>query len=257
MARKFYIIGHNPNTVQDAIRVLKQGANAIEPDIRYLPEYNEKFFVYDLATENPKNHTLKDYLTNLAAALKKERNLNLALIAFDLKPSYSKQMESSSLVFMKEFFAQLNEYFFKNYTPVPVLITVGDPSGRQLLATAKPYLKADQAVGVDEGDTPRSMLDFFSKAQIPCTYANGTSSPIASPEKYIRFVKDAIALREQTNELKLVYTWTVNSLKTMRSFADIEVDGMITDKVPRLKKLIEAEYAGKLELAKAEYNPFA
>lgn len=57
--RKFYIIGHNPNSVHEAVKCLKAGANALEPDVHYLPEYDEKFFVYDLATENPKNHTLK------------------------------------------------------------------------------------------------------------------------------------------------------------------------------------------------------
>jgi hypothetical protein len=257
MLRNFYIIGHNPNSVQAAIKCLKAGANAIEPDIRYLPEYNEKFFVYDLATENPKKHTLKDYLIGLAGALNKEMNLNLALITFDLKPSYSKEMESYSLLYMEEIFRQLNEYFFKNYTSVPLLFTVGDPSGKPLLSTAKPYLSANQAVGVDEGDTAKSVSDFFKNEQIPCAYANGTSSPFASPEKFKRLIQEAITLRSESNDLKLVYTWTVNSLKTMRNFIDTGVDGMITDKADRLKKLIESEYKDKIKLATSDHNPFA
>jgi hypothetical protein len=255
MSRKFYIIGHNPNSVQAAIKCLKAGANAIEPDVRFLPEYDEKFFVYDLATENPKNHTLKDYLTGLAAALNKEK-LNLALLAFDLKPSYSKQMENASNFYMKEFFSQLNEYFFKNYTSVPVLITVGDSSGKPLLATAKPYLSVNQAVGVDESDTPKCVADIFEKEHIPFAYANGTSSPFASPEKFMRIIKEAIAMKQQLQDMKLVYTWTVNSLKTMRDFADAGVDGIITDKVARLKKLIDEDYKDTIELATADYNPF-
>ncbi len=255
MKRKFYIIGHNPNSVRAAIRCLKSGANAIEPDIRYLPVYDEKFFVYDIATENPKRHTLKDYLIGLSEALNKEK-LNLALIAIDLKPIYSKEMESETLVYMKEFFAQINEYFFKTYTPVPVLLTVGDPSGKHLLATAKPYLTVNQAVGVDEGDTPQSVIDYFDKVQMPCSYANGTSSPFASPTKFKRIIKEAIALKQQTNELKLVYTWTANSVKVMRDFIDLGVDGMITDRVAALRSLIDSTYKDTIELATADYNPF-
>lgn len=255
MARKFYIIGHNPNTAARAIQCLRQGANAIEPDIRYLPEYKEKFFVYDLATENPKNHTFKDYLTDLAEALNKEK-LNLALLAFDLKPSYSRHMESDSELYMKEFFRQLDEYFFNNHPLIPVLLTVGDPSGKQLLATAKPFLKPNQAIGVDEGDTPRSVSDYFSKLQMPCAYANGTSSPIASTGKYVNIIKDAVILKEQTNELKMVYAWTVNSNKMMRTFLDLGVDGIITDKVNKIRNIVDTDYAGKFELASAAHNPF-
>jgi len=256
MTRKFYIIGHNPNSVGAAIQCLKDGANALEPDIRYLPAYDEKFFVYDLATENPKHHTLKDYLAGLSNALIQEE-LNLALIAFDLKPNYSKEMESDSLDYMNEFFTQLNEYFFQTYTPVPVLLTVGDPSGKPLLAMAKPFLATNQAVGVDEGDTPQSVVDFFNNEQMPCSYANGTSSPFASPEKFKQFIQDAITLKQQTNELKLVYTWTANAVNTMRDFINLGVDGMITDRFSRLKTLVDTEYQGSIELATAADNPFA
>lgn len=256
MPRKFYIIGHNPNSVDDAIQCLRDGANAIEPDIRYLPEYDEKFFVYDLATDNPKRHLLKDYLIGLAAALKVEQ-LNLALILFDLKPSYSVVMEDKGLAYMKEFFKQLNDYFFSNYKSIPVLLTVGDPSGKPLLVTAKSYLQTNQAVGVDEGDTPVNVATFFNNQQMPCSYANGTSSPFSSPEKFMKIIKDAVALKKQSNNLKLVYTWTANALKTMRDFIDAGVDGMITDNVSKLKGVIDNEYPNEVTLARPTYNPFA
>ncbi|GEM_PF-4873625 len=43
MKRKFYIIGHNPNTVHDAYACLMQGANAIEPDVHY--DASKAFYV--------------------------------------------------------------------------------------------------------------------------------------------------------------------------------------------------------------------
>jgi len=256
MNRKFYIIGHNPNTAKKAIQCLKDGANAIEPDIRYLPQYEEKFFVFDLVTLNRKQRTLKDYLIDLSLSLKKER-VNLALLAFDLKPICTENMETESVVYMKALFEQLNEYFFSTYSPVPLLLTVGKPSGKPLLAKAKPWLTANQAVGVDEYDAPQSVVDFFTNEQMHFIYANGTSSPFASPVKFKPLIEEALALKQKTNALKLVYTWTANSEKTMRNFLNAGVDGMITGKVARLKNLIDTEYHDSIELATADYNPFA
>jgi glycerophosphoryl diester phosphodiesterase len=256
MKRKFYIIGHNPNSARNAILCLKDGANALEPDIRYLPQYEEKFFVYDLLTLNHKRHTLKHYLIELSANLNDEK-LNLALLAFDLKPTYSKDLESESVAYMKEFFDQLNQYFYSTYSPVPLLLTVGKPSAKTLLIAAKPWLTSNQAVGVDEYDSPQNVINFFTEEQMPFTFAAGTSSPFASPLKYKSIIKDAIALKQQTKELKLVYTWTANSENTMRNFIDIGVDGMITGRIARLKNLINTEYQDSIELATVDYNPFS
>jgi hypothetical protein len=256
MIQKFYIIGHNPNTVPKAIRCLRDGANAIEPDIRYLPQYKEKFFLYDLATLNRKQHTLKDYLIELSEALTKEK-LNLALLAFDLKPIGQAYSERDSLVYMNEFFSQLNEYFFRTYTSVPLLLTVGKPSGKALLASAKPWLTVNQAVGIDAGDSLQNAITFFTNQHMPFSFAAGTSSPFSSLKKFQPIIKEAIARKQQTNELKLVYTWTANSLETMRDFINLGVDGMITGRISRLKTLVETEYHDRIELATADYNPFA
>jgi hypothetical protein len=256
MKRKFYIIGHNPNTVRKAIRCLRDGANAIEPDIRYLPRHDGIFFVYDLLTLSRRKHTLRDYLTGLAAALNKEK-LNLALLAFDLKPVSSKNRGQESVVYMEEFFRQLNDFFFKTYVPVPVLLTVGKPELKILLTAARPWLTANQAVGVDHGDEFSNVAYYFTNLRMPFTYANGTSSPFASPLKFKNSIKEALTRRPIIHDLKLVYTWTANSKKTMRYFLDLGVDGMISGRVKKLKKIIDTEYIESVELATVWDNPFA
>jgi hypothetical protein len=254
MKRKFYIIGQNPNTVWKAMRCLEDGANAIEPDIRYLPQYEDKFFIYDLATINRKAHTFKEYLIELSAALNAEKH-NLALLAFVLKRFCTKNMERDSAIYKKEFFDQLNEYFFETYTRVLLLLTVGKPSGKTLLAAAKPRLRANQAVGVDGGEKPRDVISYIKKEQMPFTFAADTSSPFASPVKYKQSIKEAIALKQQTDNLKLVNTRKVNSQKTMQYYLDMGVDGMITGKVTRLRNLVDTRYKDQVELATADYNP--
>jgi glycerophosphoryl diester phosphodiesterase len=166
-------------------------------------------------------------------------------------------MERDSVVYMKEFFDMLKEYFFASYKEVPILLTVGKPTGKPLLAAANPYLNNNHAVGVDAGEPPRHVIDFFEKKQMPFTFAAGTSSPFASPVKFKKVIKEAIDLKQQTDDLKLVYTWTANSEKTMRDFVDVGVDGMITDKVERLRNLIDSKYRDTIELATADHNPFA
>jgi hypothetical protein len=39
--RKFYMIDFNSNSVHKAAKCLKAGANALEPDVHYFPEYHE------------------------------------------------------------------------------------------------------------------------------------------------------------------------------------------------------------------------
>ncbi len=256
MKRKFYIIGHNPNSVKKVIQCLKDGANAIEPDIRYLPKYDEFFFVYDFLTLNRRKHTLRDYLTRLSKALNHE-GLDLALLAFDLKSFRTKNMGQDSVVYMEEFFKQLNEFLLKTNDAVPVLLTVGKPELKQLLLAAKPYLTASQAIGIDHEDDPQSAAYYFSRQSMPFTVANGTSSPFASPRKFRTSIKEALDLKLLLRELKLVYTWTVNSPKTMRYYLNLGVDGMITGRIKKMKKLLIKEYSETHELATSRDNPFA
>ena len=89
--RKFYIIKHNPNTVDAAVSALKnEHANALEPDVTFR---TGGFWVYD--SDDPFDGgwhgsiSLEDYCTGLANALLNDRTLNLALIAWDLKTHFS------------------------------------------------------------------------------------------------------------------------------------------------------------------------
>lgn len=255
MKRKFYIIGHNPNSVKKAIKCLKDGANSIEPDIRYLPKRDGKFFVYDFLTFSRRKRTLKAYLIGLSKAISDE-GLDIALLAFDLKPFRTKNMEHDSYIYMEEFFKQLNEFLLNTNDAIPVLLTVGKPEIKQLLLAAKPWLTANQAVGIDKDENLHNAGYYLSRQNLPFTLANGTSSPFVSSWEYRASIKEALDMRRLLGNLKLVYTWTVNCRKTMRRFVDLGVDGMITDRATKLKTLLEQEYSETHELATSKDNPF-
>src|SRR5215472_2979166 len=45
--RPFYIIGHNPNTIEDVLDALAGGCNALEPDISQINDCNGKALLID------------------------------------------------------------------------------------------------------------------------------------------------------------------------------------------------------------------
>jgi len=45
MPRKFYLIAHNPNKVDEAVACLRGGANALEPDVYF---ENGDFYVMEI-----------------------------------------------------------------------------------------------------------------------------------------------------------------------------------------------------------------
>src|SRR4051812_2030143 len=80
--RSFYIIGNNPNTIEEAEEFLSNGANALEPDIVYA---DGQFYVSHNPHFSYKNiPTVAEYLQQLKALLL-AKQFNLALIIWDIK----------------------------------------------------------------------------------------------------------------------------------------------------------------------------
>src|SRR5206468_10435427 len=80
--RPFYIIGHNPNTLEEAGEYLQLGANALEPDIiikdnQFYVSHSHPLFYKDVLT-------LDAYLEGLKKLIS-EHDYNLALVIFDMK----------------------------------------------------------------------------------------------------------------------------------------------------------------------------
>ena len=80
--RDFYIIGHNPNTVNDAMNYLRAGANALEPDVHFT---NGDFYMGEGTTST--DLSLTAYLQGLAGQLAIAPTMVPALIMFDTKNS--------------------------------------------------------------------------------------------------------------------------------------------------------------------------
>jgi hypothetical protein len=259
MTRPFYLIGHNPNSVDAAARCLEAGANAIEPDVCYDPK-DDTFYVHERIPLVPtwilrlfrKRLTLRRYLTGLKTYLTRSgRGPQLALIALDLKPPYGYDVNQLAAV--------AHAAFGIDFPGVPILVTVSDPRAMAWVARLAPN-GTPRAVGVDQNAPPEEVNEFFGGHRLPYTYADGTSVPLLPTTLHLGHIRRAIALRAGGRArgpgFRLVYAWTVNGKCSMRAFLAGDVDGLITDKIARLRGLLQTEYGDRYVLATADDNPF-
>jgi hypothetical protein len=255
--RKFYIIAHNPNTLQEAEAFLKAGANALEPDVCFDAARPERFYVsHGTIGANPftPEHSLVNYLQGLKAMLTDEaNNYNLALIAFDTKtPEFD----------INEFIQIVSDNFSSHpaCSGVAILITVGSLSHIAFL-NAYDQTKERVAVGIDEESSARNVEAGFKRGgQKRFTYANGS---IVTDIKFGLFksimTAKALQARRPAESFKLVYTWVLARDSPLRSYLNLHIDGVIVDVgvVPHLLEILSDEhFASAYELAQNGYNPF-
>lgn len=249
MPRPFYLIAHNPNTVEDAVASLTAGANALEPDVFYK---DNDFYVNDVIPlwsklfPPRKGPRLADYLTGLQDAIVKSktsvRPLYLVRIFFD-----TKNLEQYHV-------SLLYDLIRASFTLPDVAFSITSSNKKSFSSFNGFLLKAaSDTIGIDGGYSAKEADQFFQQMQMSYTYGNGNSVPLLSTisTDYFTEIMTAIQLRDNGNKIKptLVYAWTVNSKDSMRAYLSLGVDGFITDKIERaLKVLAEPDFAGKFAL---------
>jgi hypothetical protein len=256
--RKFYILGHNPNTLQEVANFLRAGANALEPDICFDEDKPDRFFVSHGSIGSNKfipENSLVTYLTGLREMLTDPaNNFNLSLIAFDIKtPSFD----------INEFIRIVFDNFsnFAVCDGVALLITVGSLAHINFL-NSYDQTKANVAIGIDEEKRPQDVeAGFKAQAQKTFTYANGNLIPTI---KFGLFKSMMIArsLQAAGNGLsfKLIYAWVLNRESYIRSYLDLHIDGLIVDveTVPHLLQILNEEHFAEMyELAHNGFNPYS
>ena len=255
--RKFYILAHNPNTLEEAEEFLQAGANALEPDICFDAETAERFFVsHGTFGSNPftREHSLVSYLQGLRRMLADASNgYNLALIAFDIKtPTFD----------INEFVNVVFDNFSRHpiCSGVAILITVSSLTDIGFL-NAYDGTKENVAVGVDEEKSPHDVEAGFKRgAQKRFTYANGSIVTVIKFGLFKSIMRaKGLQARSGDGGFKLVYTWVLARELPIRSYLDLHIDGIIVDvdTVPHLLEILHDEhFLPMYEMAQNGYNPF-
>lgn len=244
--RQFYIIGHNPNKVADAINFLQAGANALEPDVHSI---NGVYYMGEGATST--DLSLADYLQGLTQAFRTTPAIIPALIMFDTKNSTGNILD---------LIACIQENFSTEFNGTAITITRSQATEDEhvFFGPAAASLPANMALGVDEHTEPEFLDTFFKSLNATCyTYADGISIQLPLlADIYIGRIKRAIAMRDQGNSFKLVYSWTLDLPDEIASFLQLGPDGLITDTPVALKQILTTHFPDQYQLAQVGYNPF-
>jgi len=247
--RNFFIIGHNPNTISDAVNYLSAGANALEPDIHFV---NGAYYMGEGTTST--DLSLVDYLTGLVTALQTNPALTPVLIMFDTKNSTGN---------IQSLFDCIQTNFSTLYPDTAIMVTRSQVQGDEFNFFAPgagaATLSPNRALGIDEHTEPEYVDSFFKTLNtLNYTYADGISilAPLLAGFFKPR-IERAVAMRDAGNSFKFVYSWTLDSTGDITEFLDLNPDGLITDSPAALKEILTTQYADKYELAPLGYNPFA
>jgi hypothetical protein len=244
--REFFIIGHNPNKVADALNYLQAGANALEPDIHSV---SGEYFMGEGTTST--DLSLIDYLQSLSQTLETTPALTPALIMFDTKNSAG---DIASL------FDIIQENFSDQFSDTSIMVTRSQATEDEYVffTPGAGILSPDRALGVDEHTEPAYVESFFkSLGATNYTYADGISilTPLLS-DFFKERIKKAVAMRDNGNSFKIVYSWTLDSPADIDAFLGLNPDGLITDSPSALKQIITTKYAAQYQLAQVGYQPF-
>lgn len=261
--RPFYIIGHNPNSIKEAINALDSGANAIEPDVNVYKDDKDQLCIdHGTISGKPAAHYRKGKPTAppLTKFLKDLHNIaikrpELALVLFDCKPEVAKSSKHGTTLLhairsLLTFDINLN-----------VIISVAEQSQTAIFNKIKSDLKPREGLMIDGEKDPISVSKFFTKGRVTnqCFGSGISFMNFLLGPKYRSSIERACEFCAETNKIRFVNAWTVNNVlkKDMEEYINIGVDGIITDKIKKLHLIVkDTKFKHIIRLAKRSDNPF-
>ena len=264
--RPFYVIGHNPNTIDDVNAALDAGANAIEPDVNIHGDGH--LCISEVTVAGTKflgsggAPSLEDFLDDLHSVA--FRRPQLALVVFDVKPQAARPEYGPTI--LNEIRTRLT-----HDTNVNVIISVADLPHAHLFDDIKSSLGPREGLAVDSENDPVRVSGWaFGDVANQC-YGNGiadvfrgsTAAPHIRPS-----IEKACALRAGLGRIKFIYTWSIGIEDPwdMEEYVRIGADGIIAGDRPAafdrpsvrmLRDVIDqGKFQTMIRLATREDNPF-
>lgn len=247
--RPFYIVGHNPNTVAEAVEAVNGGANGLEPDVQVYEDDSSRLCISH-GTGEPSAPTVAAYLDGVHDQL---GSTGLSLVVFDCKP------EATSADHGFELLMTIREHLTFD-TDINVIISVGKLDEGGFFDRIIDILAPREGLMVDAEDDPGAVTNYFtSRGLTHQGYGNGISFANFALGPYYRYTLEAACgIRAQAGRPSFIYVWTVNAHDELREYIRIGVDGIITDDPHDLVEIAaEPEFAGLIAPADRQDNPFA
>ncbi len=252
--RPFYVMAHNPNTINDIRAALQQGANAVEPDVNIYKGTNNEFCISDAGLSG---HKLGD--SSSPALIEFLQQLNqaaidfphLALVVFDCKPATATAANGVYLL------GVIRQYL-TNSTNLNIVISVDSLSETAMFENIVNDLGPREGVMVDGENDPVAVSNYFTGAGIVNqSFGNGITHETFLGPNVRPSMERVCEFRAAMDRTRFIYVWTVNSDDHMREYIRIGVDSIDTDDVSSLLSVTqEPEFANMIRLATRVDDPY-
>jgi glycerophosphoryl diester phosphodiesterase len=249
-SRPFYVIRHNPNTIDLVEEALNAGANGIEPDVNVYSDRPDELCISHL-TGDSDAPALEIYLTKLREITLRDQRL--CLVVFDCKSA------TATPAFGLQLLQAIRTYLTRE-TTLNIIISVSAMEHAIIFDQIGNMLGPREGLMIDEHRDPVEIAAYFQERGIrnQC-YGNGISIPpiaITGPN-VTPSMERACALRAATGIPTFICPWTVNEKKLGEEMIRTGVDGMICDDTDTLLRIIHRpEYRHFVRLAVRNDNPF-
>ncbi|TMQ09959.1 MAG: hypothetical protein E6J90_28480 [Deltaproteobacteria bacterium] len=253
--RPFYVFGHNTNSFELVNAAIAGGANALEADINVFKHRPNELCVSHGGTrgagqgddDEPALVPFLQFLQDQAAA-----HPQLSLIVFDCKPATNTPDHGATLL-------DAIRRHLTDATRLNIIISVAELADAAMFDRIAPMLRDREGLMVDAENDPVAVSDMFVQRGVPHHgFGNGISiwnsllGPNVRPS-----MERACALRAEANRPRFIYVWTVNSHDLEREYIRIGVDGIISDDVAKLRRIVDEPDMNKLvRLATRDDDPF-
>lgn len=265
MLKKIHIIGHKANVITDAVEYLKDGANGLEPQICYIENTKEKFYVYEKLpdTEIERQQlfqsimhgevpSLKNYLHALVDVLITNPRHRLSILFLSLVPPLNYDIN--------ELYELIRLNFSRDFPGTAIVTTSADTGAMPFFSDLNAQ-RPNEVVSITADTTQGLLKEYFGRFELRYGFGTGTDVPglSSAADTFTDRARIAVSMKEiePGSGLKIVYAWTVNSEQSMKTYLDIGVDAIVTDKPGRLKNLVESQlYRRKYVPADNNDEPF-
>ncbi len=263
--QNFYIVGHNPNTKDDAESYLKAKANALEPDVCFSSKsiHPDRYYVshsHSVADADSyafdQEHSLASYMLGIKDLILRN-DYDLAFIWFDYKDSPEGDINTLLKIVHDNF-----TVYDQKCADVAIMVSVAHISDCTFVNGYDQSIP-NAGVAIDQDDDCAGVQkNFISALETRFAYADGIMVA-GSPIGIYKSVMEAKVLQAQaTNpdqQFKMIHTWVLASDNSLRSYLDLHIDGIIVNlsTVPTLISILnEPHYQPMYQLATNGYNPW-
>jgi hypothetical protein len=246
----FYLIGHNPNTLEEAEKFLANGANALEPDVQRDIFTGELRISHDRRSDSAEpvmGTALITYLDGLRDLA--NRFSGFAMVMFD-----SKLNDAASGL---ELHTAVQRHLAG--TGLIVIYSVGS---LDMVAFLDPIIQGAtdrEGVMVDEEPSAKAVVSTLeARGAVRIGYGNGVLVSLPAPNVH-KQIDNALVHRAISGRPQFIDTWVLAAESSIIDYMRMGIDGIIVniDTVPTaIGYLQRPELAQWRALAPRSYNPF-